>query len=128
MMKTHSKHKGLLSVELVVAISVLAIIIGVLIALGASFGKLNHHLWAKHICYTAGQAQMDAIATTGKPINDSTFEKLWPGVTCSIEKSDGLGPWQGLKRIDLTVRKKTRQKDAEIQLTRYMTSVEGDAR
>ena len=125
MKKTHRKHKGLLSVELVVAISVLAIIIGVLVALGNSYGKLNHHLWAKHICYTAGQAQMDAITTTGKPINDSKFEKLWPGVTCTVEKSDGSGQWQGLQRIDMTVSKRTRQRETEIQLTRYVTYAEG---
>ena len=124
-MKTRKKHKGLLSIELVVAISVLAIIIGVLVALGASFGKLNNHLWARHICNNAGQAQMDALATTGKPINDSTFEKLWPGVTCTVEKSDGSGQWQGLQRIDMTVSKRTRQRETEIQLTRYVTYAEG---
>ena len=65
MMKIHRKHKGLLSVELVVAVSVLATLIAVLAAIGSSLGMLNKHLWAQHTCNSAGQAQMDAIALTG---------------------------------------------------------------
>lgn len=124
-MKKHRKHKGMLSVELVVAISVLATIIGVLAALGVSFGKLNNRLWAKHICCNAGQAQIDAIAATGKPIDSVKFKKLWPGVTCNIETSDGSGAWQGLQRIDLTLRKKVKQKDVQIHLIRYLPAAEG---
>ncbi|MDH4202259.1 MAG: type II secretion system GspH family protein [Phycisphaerae bacterium] len=125
MMKINRKHKGMLSVELVVAISVLATIIGVLVALGNSFGKLNNSLWARHICHNAAQAQMDALATTGEPINDSTFEKLWPGVTCTVETTDGSGQWQGLQRIDLILSKKVKQKDVQIHLSRYLPAAEG---
>ena len=124
-MKTNRKQKGLLSVELVVAISVLATVIGVLVALGHSFGKLNNKLWAKHICRNAGQAQMDSIATTSEPIDDAKFRKLWPGVTCTIEKDDGSGQWQGLQRIDLTLSKKVRQKDVQVRFTRYLPAAEG---
>lgn len=125
MMKKYRKHKGMLSVELVVAVSVLATIIGALFALGHSFGKLNRNLWGKHICCNAGQAQMDAVVATGKPIDDAKFKKLWPGVTCTIEKSDGSGQWQGLQRIDLTLSKKVKQKDVQVCLTRYLPAVEG---
>lgn len=124
-MKTHRKHKGMLSVELVVAISVLATIIGILAALGISFGKLNDHLWAKHICCNAGQAQIDAIASTGKPIDSVKFKKLWPGVTCDIETSNGSGAWQGLQRIDLTLSKKVKQKNVQVHLVRYFPLAEG---
>ncbi len=124
-MKKHKKHKGMLSIEFVVAISVLATIIGVLVALGHSFGKLNNNLWARHICGNAGQAQMDAIATTGKPIDEATFKKLWPGVSCTVEKSDGSGQWQGLQRIDLTLSKKVKQKDVEVQFTRFVPAEKG---
>ncbi len=110
------------------AVSVLATMIGVLAALGNSFEKLNNDLWARHICCNAGQAQMDALATTGKPINDSTFEKLWPGVSCTVETTDGSGQWRGLRRIDLTLSKKVKQKNVQIHLTRYLPAAEGDAR
>ena len=124
-MNTNKKHKGMLSVELVVAVSVLATVIGVLVALGHSFGKLNNNLWAKHICSNAGQAQMDAIAVTGKPIDDARFKKLWPGVSCQIEKSDGSGQWQGLRKIDLTLSKKVKQKNVEVQFTRFVPAEKG---
>ena len=120
MMKKHRKHKGLLSVELVVAISVLATIISVLVALNITFGKLNNTLWAKHICCNAGQAQMDAIAFTGKPIAEDTFNKLWPGVTCEMTTSDGPGQWQGLQKVDLTLSKKVKSKNVQVHLTRYL--------
>ena len=124
-MKKHKKHKGMLSIEFVVAISVLATIIGVLAALGLSFGKLNNCLWAKHTCCNAGQAQMDAIAVTGKPIDPATFQKLWPGVSCTVETSDGGGQWQGLERIDLTLSKKVKQKEVQVRFTRYLPAAEG---
>lgn len=127
MMKKNEKYKGMLSVEFVVAISVLAIIISVLAALSISFGKLNHYLWAKHICYNAGQAQMDSIASTGKQIDDEVFEKLWPGVSCRLEISDGQGPWQGLKRIDLTLDKKIKRKTVQVHLARYFPAEIGGA-
>ena len=124
-MNTNKKHKGMLSIELVVAVSVLATIIGVLVALGHSFGKLNNNLWARHACSNAGQAQLDSITTTGEPIDTAKFEKLWPGVTCTIEKSDGSGQWQGLQRIDLTLSKKVKQKDVEVQFTRFVPTTKG---
>ncbi len=119
-MKTHTKHKGFLSVELVVAISVLATIITVLGALGVSFGKLNNHLWAKHTCYNAGAAQMDSIAATAKPISQEKFNELWPGVLCDIRTSEGAGQWQGLGKIDLTLSKRVKHKDVQVRLTRYL--------
>ncbi|MHC4904803.1 MAG: hypothetical protein ACYTEN_03115 [Planctomycetota bacterium] len=125
MMKIHKIRKGMLSIELVVAISVLATIIGVLVTLGASFGKLNNRLWAKHTCCNAGQAQMDCIAATGKPIDTATFEKLWPGVACRLETSDGIGQRQGLQRIDLTISKKVKQKNVQVRLTRYLPAAGG---
>ena len=127
-MNTDRKHKGMLSVELVVAISVLAIILSVLLMLGASYGKLNNNLWVRHICHNAGQAQMDSIATIGAPIDDTVFNKLWPGVTCQIKTSDGTGQWQGLQKIDLTLSKKVKQKDLQVHLTRYLPATKGGLR
>ena len=120
MMKTQRKHKGSLIIEMVVAISVLATIIGVVAALNFSFGKLNRHLWAKHTCYAAGQAQMDAIAATGKPIEQEKFKSLWPNVTCQVETADGTGSWQGLTQVQLSLSAKVKKKDIQVQMTRYL--------
>ncbi|MCK5000006.1 MAG: hypothetical protein KAS23_10735 [Anaerohalosphaera sp.] len=119
------KHKGLISVEFVVAIGVLAIIVGVLIAMGNSYGKLNNNLWARHTCYAAGQAQMDAIAVTGSPIDSEKFESLWPKVTCRIETADGTGQWQGLRQVQLYLSMKVKEKDILIQMMRYLPNDKG---
>lgn len=125
-MKKNRRNNGLISIEIVVAISVLAAIIGVLLALSRSFGKLNEYLWAKQTCSNAGQAQMDAIDATGKPIDATTFEQLWPGVTCKINTSNGTGQWEGLQQIDLTLSKKVKKhKDVRIRLIRYLPASKG---
>lgn len=122
----HRKQTGMLSVELVVAIGVLATIIGILAALGGAFGKLNTYLWAEHTCYNAAQAQADAIAATGSPMDEAVFQQLWPGVVCTVDTADGVGQWEGLLRIDLTVSKSVKYKIARVFLTRYIQPPEGD--
>ena len=124
-MKKHRKHKGLLSIEMVVAIGVLATIIAVLAALSDSFGKLNAALWAQHTCYAAGQAQMDAIAITGEPINPAKFKSLWPTVTCQIKTTEGTDQWQGLTQVQLSLSARAKKKTIQVQMTRYLPSDKG---
>ena len=126
-MKTYRKQKGLLSIEMVVAIGVLATIIGVLAALGNSFGKLNSALWAQHTCYAAGQAQMDCIAVTGEPIDSAKFESLWPAVTCEIETAEGTGQWLGLTQVELSLSARAKKKTVQVQMTRYLPNNKGAA-
>ncbi len=120
-----TKHKGLLSIEMVVAIGVMATIIAVLAALGNSFGKLNSTLWAQHTCYAAGQAQMDCIAATGEPIDPAKFNSLWPTVTCQIETTEGTGQWQGLTQVRLSLSARAKKKTVQVQMTRYLPSDKG---
>lgn len=127
-MKMHRKQIGMLSIELVVALGLLVAIFGVLAALNTSFGKLNTYLWAEHTCYDAAQAQADAIAVTGRPIDEAVFQQLWPGVVYSIDTTAGLGQWEGLLRINVTTRKNIGYKDVEVILTRYLNPPEGVAR
>jgi len=127
MIKKHRKHKGMLSAELVIAIGVLATIISILAALGNSFGKLNSALWAQHTCYAAGQAQMDAIAVTGKPIEQKKFESLWPNVTCQVETADGAGQWLGLTQVKLSLSARAKKKTVLVQMTRYLSNDKGAA-
>lgn len=124
-MKTHRKHKGLLSVEFVVALCVLAVILGILIALSAAFGKLNNNLWARQVCCHAGQAQADAIAVTGSPIDTEKFQELWPDVECNIQITEGTGSWQGLQKLDLILSKKIKRGTVQVRLTRYLPAGKG---
>ena len=122
-----TKHKGLLSIEMVVAIGVLATIIAVLAAPANSFGKLNSALWAQHTCYAAGQAQMDCIAVTGKPIERAKFESLWPTVTCEVKTAAGVGQWQGLTQIQLSLSARAKKRTVHVQMARYLPNNKGAA-
>ena len=124
-MNNMKKQKGLISIEFVVAIGVLTIIIGVLTAIGKTSGDLNNNLWARHTCYAAGQAQMDAIAVTGEPIDSAKYESLWPDVTCRIETADGTGQWQGLRQVQLYLSTEVKKKDIHIQMMRYLPKDKG---
>ena len=124
-MKKYRKHKGLLSIEMVVAIGVLATIITVLATLGNSFGKLNSALWAQHTCYAAGQAQMDCVAVTGEPIDPAKFESLWPTVTCEIETAEGTGQWQGLTQVQLSLSARAKKKTVHVKMARYLPNNKG---
>ncbi len=116
----HNKRFGILSIEMLVAVSVMAVLIGVLAAIGSSFKKLDNQLWLQHTCSAAGKSQMDALAATGKPINEETFSRLWPNVTCSIEITDGVGDWRGLRQIMLHLTATSHGKTVEATMARYI--------
>lgn len=118
-MRIH-KEKAIISIEVIVAIGLLVTFTGVIAALGQSFGKLNRTLWLKHTCVAAGQAQLDSVAVTGHPIAKEKFETLWPNVQCSIERTEGQGPWQGLEKIEVHLTASSQRQKADIRLTRYV--------
>jgi hypothetical protein len=119
-MLKNKNQKGLLSVEVIIALGVMVTLIGVIAALGSAFGKLNHRLWLRHTCMMAGQAQMDAIVVLDRPIDDGTFHELWPQVTCSVERTDGDGLWQGLEKVRLHLSAGSKHDTVTVTLSRYM--------
>ncbi len=123
-MKTNhnKKRTGTLSIEMFVAVSVMAVLIGVLATIGSSFKKLDNQLWLQHTCSAAGQSQIDALATTGKAIDEETFGRLWPNVTCSIEVTEGTGDWHGLQLIQLHLTATSRGKTVELLIARYISA------
>ncbi|HOK95335.1 MAG TPA: hypothetical protein PK052_10155 [Anaerohalosphaeraceae bacterium] len=118
----HKKRFGVLSFELITAISVLTILIGALAAVGGTFKKANDLRWIRHTLLAAGQAQMDALDITGKPIAKDTFACLWPNVDCRIDITEGEGQWQGLQRIQLTLSAKSGRKTVKTSLVRYVAA------
>ncbi|MHC5083657.1 MAG: hypothetical protein ACYTET_06925 [Planctomycetota bacterium] len=116
MMKTR-KHKGLLSIELVVSLGVLATLGGVLMTLNIAFGKANQKLWMRHTCFAAGAAQADAIATTGKPIDPEKFKSLWPDVDCQISMQPGTGQWEGLTHLQLLMSAEKKKQTVRVELS-----------
>ncbi len=126
MIKSTKSSKGVLSVELVVAMTVLVTIAGVLLAMNRSFGQLNRRLWAKHICTTAAQARMDAM-TAGNPVDEAALKHLWPDVSVMVETAEGTGPWKGLQKVEVTAVKTIKSHPIEVRLTRYLPPVKGGA-
>ena len=122
-MKRHRyKYKGWLSAEMIAAVAVLAILIGVLGTLGSAFKRTSDLRWLRQQMTAAGQAQMDAIAVTGEPIDEATFARLWPKVTCRIAQSTGTGQWAGLTEVTLTLSAEKRGKTVQTTLTRYISA------
>jgi type II secretory pathway pseudopilin PulG len=114
------KKTGSLSIEMMAAVGIMAVLISVLAGVGGTFKKVNDQRWVQHTMLAAGQAQMDALAATEKPIDEETFERLWPNVICTVEIADGEGEWKGLEKIQVHLSAKYRQRTLKTSLTRYI--------
>ena len=122
MLDKNVKYKGYLLVEIIVAISVLGFLI-VAFALSLNgFARFNRFQLVRQQCTAAAQAQLDSIATTGKPIPDEEFQRLWPKLSVSIKQSDGTGQWQGLNLVEVEANGMSFSQPVKVRLSRYMTT------
>ncbi len=117
--RKRSRQAGSLSIEMIVAVGILAVFFTVIGRFGSTFKKADALRWAQHTLNTAGQAQMDAIGVTGKPIDQAAFQRLWPHVECRVEMRDGQGAWQGLRRVELHLSTASRRRPIETTVTAY---------
>ena len=116
----HTKQSGWLTTEMVIAIGIMATLISAMAVVGNTFKKVNDTRWMRHTVLAAGQAQMDAIVVTGKPIDKDTFRRLWPKVQCTVDVSQGTGQWQGLQKIQLDLSAKCRERTVKTSMVRYI--------
>jgi NaMN:DMB phosphoribosyltransferase len=115
------EENGMILTELIVAMSVLALLMaGFATALGA-YGAINHFYMCKQRCIAAAQAQLDSISVTGKALDEEEFKKLWPKVELSIEKSQGTGQWQSLTLVTVRTEAKTCGRTVTVELSRYIS-------
>lgn len=115
-----SRRAGSLSIEMIVAVGIMAVFFTVIGRFGNTFRKVDESRWARHTLNNAGQAQMDAIFVTGKPIDEAVFKRLWPTVECRVEIGEGQGQWQGLLKVQLHLSTESRQQPIETSLTAYV--------
>ena len=116
------KYKGYLLVEIIVSISVLGFLI-VAFALSLNgFSRFNRFQLVRQQCTAAAQAQLDSIATMGKPVPDEEFQRLWPKLSVSVKQSDGTGQWQGLNLIEAEANGMAFSQPVKVRLSRYMTT------
>jgi len=118
-----TKHKGFFVTEIMVALACLAmLIVGLTISLHG-FAKFNLFQMVRMRCIAAAQAQLDSIATTGQPISDEDFKRLWPKLEVAIEESQGTGQWQGLKLVEVRAKGMSFDTPVNVRLSRYLEIV-----
>jgi type II secretory pathway pseudopilin PulG len=118
------KRAGFLASELTVALSVLAVLLTCFALSLHGFAKFNRYQLIRQRCIAAAQAQLDSITATGKPITEDDIKRLWPTLNVSIERSAGIGQWQGMELIEVTAKGKSFRNKVQVKLSRYTLPVE----
>lgn len=121
------KCGGFLLTELIVGLTILGILLAGLAMSLYGFAKFNRYQLVRQQCIAAAQAELDCIASTGKPISDEDFERLWPKLSVSIKKSPGAGQWQGMELVEVTTNGKSFRTEVKIHLARYILMDESPA-
>ena len=120
MFAKNKKYSGFLLTEVIVAAGVLGTILVALALSMYGFAKFNRYQLVKQQCIAAAQAQLDSITTTGIPIPDKDFKRLWPGLDVNIKSSAGAGQWQGLSLVEVTANGMSYTKEVKVRLARYV--------
>ena len=107
-------------VECVVSLSVMAMLTAGLAVSQWRTGEFNAIQLARMRCIAAGTAQLDALSARGVPLADEEERRLWPTVTCSIERSEGRGDWASTTLVTVTARATVKGKPVKVSLGRYI--------
>jgi hypothetical protein len=113
---TNVRQQGFIMADFLTATALLGLIITVLTVATSSFSKFNEYQWARQRCLSAAAAQLEGITATGSPIEVPELERLWPGVTVSVDRSPGRGSWAGLELVQVTAA----AQQAKVRLQRYL--------
>ena len=118
----NKKYGGYLLTEMIVSMSVLAILlIGLALSLDG-FRRFNHYQLVRQRCIAAAEAELDSITVTGRQIPAEDFEQLWPKLSVSVEQSDGAGQWSGMKFVEVTASGNSFNKQVKVRLCRYISA------
>ena len=116
------KYKGFLFAELVVSLTILGVILAGLAMSLDGIRRLNDYQLVRQRCISAARAELESIAMTGRAIEKHDFERLWPKITVTIEKSQGTGQWEGMQLVWVTTSAESPKNKVEIRLSRYFAS------
>jgi len=120
-MKTDRIHRrGFMMAEVMVGTALLAMALAALAVILQGVSKINVHQWTRQRCVAAAQAQIDSLATSGKAIEESEIERLWPRVRVSIARTAGDGVWQGLDLVRVTAVGWAESHEVSVHLERYL--------
>ena len=118
----HKKCSGWITLEVFIALAILALIIACLASSTLTFGKLNRKEFAKQQCTAAAEAVLDGITAQTESLNDDEINMLWPGVKVKIEKTNGTDQWTGLVLVNVTAEDNIRR--IKVTLSRYIAGRE----
>jgi type II secretory pathway pseudopilin PulG len=121
MSRKKTRYGGFLLAEIIVALTVMAMLLAGLAFSMNGMAKFNRYQLVRQQCIAAAQAQLDSLTATGKPIEDEDFSRIWPELSVSIEKSAGQGQWQAAQLVKVTASGNSFHKNVEIQLSRYVS-------
>lgn len=121
MSRKKRRSGGFIFAEIAVSLTVMAMLLaGVALSMN-SIAKFNHYQSVRQKCIAAAQAELDSLTATGKPIEDEDFNRIWPQLIVSIEKTAGQGQWQGAQLVKVTTNGKYLRKQVIIELSRYIS-------
>jgi type II secretory pathway pseudopilin PulG len=120
---SYSKRRfaGFLMVEIIVALTILAMLLAGMAFSLNGMAKFNRYQLIRQQCIAAAQAQLDSLTATGRSISGEDFSRLWPGLKVSIKETEGTGQWRGLKLVEVTASGKSFRKQVQIRLARYIS-------
>jgi len=117
----NKKYRGFLLTELMVSLAVLGVILTCLALSLNGFRKFNHYQLVRQRCISAAQSELDSIAVKGRGISEEDFKRLWPGLSVSVEKTDGTDQWEGLELVSVKTKANSFNNDVEVELSRYIS-------
>jgi len=120
MIRNKKRYGGFLFAETAVAFTIIAMLLAGMAFSLNGIAKFNHYQLIRQQCIAAAQAELDSLTATGEPIKDEDFNRVWPQLNVSIEKSAGQGQWQGTQLVKITTSGKTWRKQVMIELSRYV--------
>jgi type II secretory pathway pseudopilin PulG len=114
------RDRGFILAELITATALLGLIIVGLAVSMRGFSLVNDCQWARQRCTAAAQAQLDSLTATGRLIEPPELERLWPGVSISVDRTPGEAPWNGLELVRATASAQAGSRKVTVRLTRYV--------
>ncbi len=118
------RGRGWVAAEALVATVLLTMImLGVSATINAA-GRVNRLHLLRQQCTAAGLAQLESLSATGEVLTDEQFRRLWPKLTCRIERTAGEGDWAGLVLCKAVVSGKARELAVTVTLARYLPAGE----
>jgi hypothetical protein len=121
MSRNKRRYGGFLFAEIAVSLTVMAMLLaGIAFSLNG-IAKFNHYQLIRQKCIAAAQAQLDCLTATGKTIEDEDFNRIWPQLNVSIEKSSGQGQWSGTQLVKVKTSGRYLRKHVTIELSRYIS-------